>query len=75
MLSLPEDTVAILDDLAAEAGSTRSALVAALADKELLERRKRRAATLKAWLDQATGHGGNVAELVREDRHRDDRQR
>jgi predicted transcriptional regulator len=70
MLSLPEETVAVLDDLAAEAGSTRSALVATLAQNEVLARRKRRAATLRAWLEQATEHGGNVAELVREDRHR-----
>jgi predicted transcriptional regulator len=70
MLSLSEATVAALDDLAAEAGSTRSALVAALAENEVRERRKRRAATLKAWLDGATEQGGNVAEIVREDRHR-----
>lgn len=69
MLSIAESTLETLDDLAAEAGLTRSALVASLAEKEATARRRRRSAEVNALLGTPVRHG-NVAELVQEDRHR-----
>lgn len=69
MLSVPESVVKTLDDLAAEAGVSRSALVASLAQREAVERRRRRVANADRLLATAVHHGDATA-LIREDRHR-----
>ncbi len=69
MLSIPKATVETLDELALEAGLTRSALVASLAAREAAARRQRRSAAVLELLGTPVRHG-NVAELVRADRHR-----
>lgn len=70
MVSLPDDLLRSVDAEARRRGTTRSGLLQELA-QDMLRQRGRRRARRMAELDAetpATGHGGNVAELVKTSR-------
>ncbi len=69
MISLTQDLLDRLDDLAAKRGLTRSGLLQELAERELDAAEEKRRAEMRRLLELATGpHGGNATQLIREDR-------
>lgn len=68
MVSLPDDLLAEVDAEARRIGSTRSAVMRSFADAALRKRREQRAAAVKSLLREVSGHGGHVAERVKETR-------
>jgi len=65
MISLPDELLARLDAQATERGSTRSATIRDLAEAALGERERRLAERMGELEGEATGHGGNVAEVLK----------
>jgi metal-responsive CopG/Arc/MetJ family transcriptional regulator len=68
MVSLPDDLLIDVDAEARRAGTTRSAVMREFAALALRRRRESRADAMRSLLDDATGHGGRSAELVKDTR-------
>jgi metal-responsive CopG/Arc/MetJ family transcriptional regulator len=69
MISMPQDLLDRVDDLAAKRGLTRSGLLQDLAERELDAAEEKRRAEMRRLLELATGpHGGNATQIIREDR-------
>lgn len=71
MVSLPDDVLRALDVEAERRGTTRSGLLRELAEDATRQRSRRRAQRMSE-IDESrgplTGHGGNVAELIKANR-------
>lgn len=68
MVSLPDDLLRAVDIEADRRGTTRSGLLRQLAEETLRRRsacRAERMAEIRAMDAARTGHGGNVAEVVK----------
>jgi metal-responsive CopG/Arc/MetJ family transcriptional regulator len=65
MISLPEDLLTRVDAQAAESGSTRSATIRELAEAALGERARLLAERMRELDGRATGHGGDVAGVLK----------
>ena len=65
MISLPDQLLARLDAQAAQRGSTRSATIRDLAEEALGEREQLLARRMGALDGHATGHGGDVAAVLK----------
>jgi len=69
MISMSQDLLDRLDDLAAKRGTTRSGLLQELAERELDAAEENRRAEIRRLLELATGsYGGDATRLIREDR-------
>lgn len=69
MISMPQDLLDRIDDLAAKRGLTRSGFLQELAERELGAAEGKRRAEIRRLLELATGpHGGNATQIIREDR-------
>lgn len=69
MISIPDALLKQIDELAKERGTTRSGLLQALAERELLWLEDEERAEMRRLLELATKPmGGNAAQLIREDR-------
>ena len=69
MISIPDDLLERIDELAKKRGATRSGLLQALAERELLWLEDEERAEMRRLLELATKPmGGNAAQLIREDR-------
>ncbi len=69
MISMPDALLKQIDELAKERGTTRSGLLQALAERELLWLEDEERAEMRRLLELATKPmGGNAAQLIREDR-------
>lgn len=69
MVSIPDALLGQIDELAKERGTTRSGLLQALAERELLWLEDEERAEMRRLLELATKPmGGNAAQLIREDR-------
>ncbi len=71
MVSLPDEVLRALDVEAGRRGTTRSGLLRELAEESIGRgsgRRAQRMAEIDAAGEPPTGHGGGVAELVKETR-------
>ncbi|HEV2790617.1 MAG TPA: hypothetical protein VGV69_04890 [Solirubrobacterales bacterium] len=70
MISLSQDLLDRIDDLATKRGLTRSGLLQSLAERELDLVEEKRRAEIRRLLELATGnYGGDAAKLIREDRN------
>lgn len=68
MVSLPDDLLQAVDAEARRRGTTRSGLLRELAEENLRRRSVRRAARIAEIAEMhggISGHGGNVAEVVK----------
>lgn len=65
MVSMPEELLAEVDAEARRLGTSRSAVLRGFADAALHRRRADRADAIRDLLRGASGHGGDVAELVK----------
>ena len=70
MVSLPDELLRELDELAERRGTTRSGLLREAAGELLQRRSERRAERVAEVLRRSGGHGGNVADLVKAHRPR-----
>jgi metal-responsive CopG/Arc/MetJ family transcriptional regulator len=69
MISIPDALLERIDELAKERGTTRSGLLQALAERELLWLEDTERAEMRRLLELATKpRGGNGTQLIREDR-------
>jgi metal-responsive CopG/Arc/MetJ family transcriptional regulator len=69
MISLSQDLLERIDELAAKRGLSRSGLLQSLAERELDLAEERRRAEMKRLLELATSpKGGNATQMIREDR-------
>lgn len=71
MVSLPDDVLHSIDTEAERRGTTRSGLIRALAEESARARSIRRAERMNQILQArgpAVGHGGNVAEVLKQHR-------
>lgn len=69
MISIPDQLLSRLDQLAKKRGQTRSGLLQALAERELEYFEDEERAEMRRLLELATGRlGGNATQLIREDR-------
>ena len=69
MISIPDPLLRQVDELAKERGTTRSGLLQALAERELLWLEDEERAEIRRLLELATKPmGGNATQLIREDR-------
>lgn len=69
MVSLPDELLKRVDALAKERGLSRSGLLKALAERELLSLEDEEQAEMRRLLELATKPmGGNAAQMIREDR-------
>jgi len=65
MISIPDDLLARLDAQAAQRGSTRSATMRELAEAAFRERERLLAERMRELDGHATGHGGDVAAVLK----------
>jgi hypothetical protein len=65
MVSMPDELLAEVDAEAHRLGTSRSAVLRGFADAALHHRRSDRADAIRELLREVSGHGGNVAELVK----------
>ena len=65
MISLPDELLARIDARATEAGITRSATLRALAEAALGERQRQLSARMVELQTGLTGHGGDVAAVIK----------
>jgi metal-responsive CopG/Arc/MetJ family transcriptional regulator len=65
MVSMPDELLAEVDAEARRLGTSRSAVLRGFAEVALRRRRVDRAGAIQALLREASGHGGDVAELVK----------
>jgi metal-responsive CopG/Arc/MetJ family transcriptional regulator len=71
MVSLPDDLLRAVDIEASRRGTTRSGYLRELAEETLRRRSSRRAermTEINALDGRLSGHGGGVADLIRENR-------
>lgn len=69
MISIPDDLLQRVDDLAKGRGTTRSGLIQGLAERELDYTEDENRAEMRRLLELATKpRGGDAAKLIREDR-------
>ncbi|HLI44743.1 MAG TPA: ribbon-helix-helix protein, CopG family [Acidimicrobiales bacterium] len=68
MISLPDELLARVDAQATEEGVTRSAALRALAEAALGERQRQLAARMREVHTGLTGHGGDVAAVLKAER-------
>ncbi|HEX6455861.1 MAG TPA: ribbon-helix-helix protein, CopG family [Solirubrobacterales bacterium] len=69
MISIPDELLERVDTLAEERGLSRSGLLQALAERELLALEDEEQAEMRRLLELATKpRGGNAAQMIREDR-------
>jgi metal-responsive CopG/Arc/MetJ family transcriptional regulator len=69
MISISDDLLSRLDQLAKKRGQTRSGLLQALAERELEYFEDEERAEIRRLVELATGPlGGNATQLIREDR-------
>lgn len=71
MISMPDELLEQIDAHARKQRTTRSGLLQQLADREMRARSEARRRRIAEILATAKPHGGNGAQLVREDRNRD----
>jgi metal-responsive CopG/Arc/MetJ family transcriptional regulator len=70
MISMPQELLDRIDDLAAKRGLTRSGLLQSLTERELDVTEEKRRAEIGRLLELATGdYGGDATKLIREDRN------
>lgn len=65
MISLPDEVLARIDALATEEGISRSAALRALAEAALGERQRLLSARMLELQTGLTGHGGDVATVLK----------
>lgn len=65
MVSMPAELLAEVDAEARRLGGTRSGVLRSFAEAALSRRRTDRATAMRALLQDAAGHGGDAAALVK----------